>query len=143
MTPAFRPTQRKRRMCSKTGQTPKKATARGHLSVPLSFFFLFNQCGGEDTLLRQTLDRWVTEVKGKTYLDFTFALIGRLRLVSYSITIASLKNPLKSKIFWKKKNSLHSTFWLMAPSFELRAPSSAMRTTSLLDDQPLTRVRLL
>lgn len=39
MTPAFRPTQRKLRMSSKTGQTPEKATTRGHLSVPLSFFF--------------------------------------------------------------------------------------------------------
>ena len=114
MTPAFRPIQRKLRMCSETGQTPEKATARGHLSVPLSFFLFFDQCGGEDTLLRYTLDRCVTEVKGKTYLDFPFALIGRLRLVSYSMTIASLKNPLKSKIFWKKKSSLHSTFWLMA-----------------------------
>lgn len=102
MTPAFRPTQRKLRMCSKTGQTPEKATARGHLSVPLSFFLFFDQCGGEDTLLRYTLDRCVTEVKGKTYFDFTFALIGRLRLVSYNMTIASLENPLKSKIFWKK-----------------------------------------
>lgn len=42
LTPAFRPTQRKLRMCSKTGQTQEKATARGHLSVPLSFFFFFS-----------------------------------------------------------------------------------------------------
>lgn len=52
-------------------------------------------------MLRYTLDRCVTEVKGKTYY-FTFALIGRLRLVSYNMTIASLENPLKSKIFWEK-----------------------------------------
>lgn len=94
-------------------------------------------------MLLYTLDRCVTEVKGKTCY-FTFALIGRLRLVSYNMTIASLENPLKSKIFWKKTcftqhlsahgvNAVHNIRRL-PPSFELRAPSSAMRTTSLLDD---------
>ena len=75
-------------------------------------------------MLRYTLDRCVTEVKGKTYLDFTFALIGRLRLVSYSMTIASLKNPLKSKIFWKKK---FFTQHVLAYGTQLRAPSSKLR----------------
>ena len=85
-------------------------------------------------MLRYTLDRCVTEVKGKTYFDFTFALIGRLRLVSYNMTIASSENPLKSKIFWKKTqhlsahgvNAVHNIRRL-PPSFELRAPSSKLR----------------
>ena len=55
-------------MCYKTGQTPEKATARGHLSVPLSFLLFFDQCGGEDKLLRYTLDRCVTEVKVRPIL---------------------------------------------------------------------------
>ena len=94
-------------------------------------------------MLRYTLDRCVTEVKGKTYY-FTFALIGRLRLVSYNMTIASLENPLKSKIFWEKTcftqhlsahgvNPVHNIRRL-PPSFELRAPSAAMKKTSLLDN---------
>lgn len=86
-------------------------------------------------MLRYTLDRCVTEVKGKTYLDFPFALIGRLRLVSYSMTIASLKNPLKSKIFWKKKKffTQHvlaygvNPFMISVVCTQLRAPSSKLR----------------
>lgn len=94
-------------------------------------------------MLRYTLDRCVTEVKGKTYY-FTFALIGRLRLVSYNMTIASLENPLKSKIFWEKTCftqhlSAHGVnpvynICRLPPSFELRGPSAAMKKTSLLDD---------
>lgn len=85
-------------------------------------------------MLLYTLDRCVTEVKGKTYLDFTFALIGRLRLVSYSMTIASLKNPLKSKFFWKKKFFTQhvlaygvNPFMISVVCTQLRAPSSNLR----------------
>ena len=55
----------------------RKRLLAGTCQFRFRFFFFFNQCGGEDTLLRQTLDRCITEVKGKSYY-FTFALIGSL-----------------------------------------------------------------